>query len=394
MTYLDKQALKEMVVGGAVLGAGGGGTIEAGLISGRRALTHGRPRLGQIGDIPDHSLLLTLSIVGPVKSTNSSALLDWHQMRALKQIRPNLEHSVGGIIPSEIGPQAVTYGWLASAITGIPIIDAPANGRAHPLALMGSLGIHRYQKHMTHMVAVGGKQQSGEYIELSLRARTAKATRMIRDAAAGAGIPLAVVRNPLPAAYVRRHAALGGLLYARRIGRTLLERHASGLRGVLDALTRLMGGCVIGSGRVDAVKLGNRQGFTVGNIVVCRKDGGIITIPVCNEFMMASDGQRVRAVFPDLIAVFAYSTALPLSSSAVKVGQRVAVFVTPRKNLILSSPMSDNSLLKGVESILQISLRKPEAIRPSAVKPARSMPAGVKWVKVIGKQTRGMPERV
>ena len=394
MIYLDEQALKEMVAGGAVLGSGGGGTIEAGLVSGRRALTYGKPRLGQINDIPNHSLLLTLSVVGPVKSKNGGALLDWHQIRALELIRPLLEGIVGGIIPSEVGPQPVTYGWLASAITGIPIIDAPANGRAHPLALMGSLGIHRYPKHMTYMVAVGGKRRSGASIELSLRARTAKATRIIRDATAGAGFPLAVVRNPLPAAYVRCHAALGGLVYARRVGRTLLERRASGLPAVLEALTRLMGGRVLASGRVNGVNLDNRQGFTVGNIVVCRKDGRNITIPVCNEFMMAFDGHRVRAVFPDLIAVFAYSTALPLTSSAVKVGQRIAVFVTPRKNLILGSPMSDNALLKRVESILQISLRNPEATYPSAVKQARSMPAGVKWVKVMGRQARGTPERV
>lgn len=51
-----------------------------------------------------------------------------------------------------------------SAMAGIPVVDAPCNGRAHPLALIGSLGLHRFPKHRTWTAAVGGAHRPDEPI--------------------------------------------------------------------------------------------------------------------------------------------------------------------------------------------------------------------------------------
>jgi len=45
--------------------------------------------------------------------------------------------SISGLISSEVGALGVVNGWVQSAALQIPVIDAPANGRAHPLGLMG-----------------------------------------------------------------------------------------------------------------------------------------------------------------------------------------------------------------------------------------------------------------
>ena len=146
---LDERHLKAMVYGGAVLGAGGGGSIKAGLASGRRALAVGNPQLDELAKLPDDAMVVTLSGVGPVQKSMNRNDIDQHHSRALKLFSQMMKHPISGTIPSEVGPLAVTYGWYESARTGLPLIDAPCNGRAHPLSLMGSLSLHRFPKHLT-----------------------------------------------------------------------------------------------------------------------------------------------------------------------------------------------------------------------------------------------------
>src|SRR5262249_32253343 len=149
--------------------------------------------------------------------------------------------SPAGFISSEVGPQAVTYGWLESVRTGIPCVDAPCNGRAHPLGLMGSLCLHRYPSYRTTAVGVGGNPGTRRRVELIVHANVQQAARILRRAGAQAGISLAVVRNPLPVAYVRKNAAVGALRYATKVGKVLLRTLPAGLSSVLNALKALMG---------------------------------------------------------------------------------------------------------------------------------------------------------
>src|SRR5215467_16083686 len=207
MRILDEQCLQEMVYGGAVLGAGGGGSISAGLVTGHDALTRGDPRLVPLNNLPGDTVVVTLSMVGSVASMVGEKQPVHHDI-ALQCLSSLGRTAVGALIPSEVGPQAVTYGWRESAITGIPIADAPCNGRAHPLGLMGSLGLHRHPQYLTSTVAVGEGGQSVTRINLVLRASAAKASTMVRQAAASSGLSLSVARNPLPASYVAKHAAL------------------------------------------------------------------------------------------------------------------------------------------------------------------------------------------
>ncbi len=64
MELLDERRLRELVYGGAVLGAGGGGSIEAGMAAGSEALALGSPRLVEIDELAPTTLIATLSIVG------------------------------------------------------------------------------------------------------------------------------------------------------------------------------------------------------------------------------------------------------------------------------------------------------------------------------------------
>jgi DUF917 family protein len=355
MELLNERRLLELVYGGAVMGAGGGGSIEAGLAAGREALAQGSPRLAHIEELSPETLIATLSIVGSMAGATADQTPPQHGP-ALHRLVEVEKRSIEAVIPSEVGPQSVTYAWRESALAGTLIVDAPCNGRAHPLGLMGSLGLHRRPSYITSTVAIGGSRSAHSWVELTLRTSATKASSMLRHNAATSGVPLAVARNPLPASYVKRHAAVGGLKYAADVGKIVLNEINHGLPRLLERLSQWLGGKILSEGRVDSASLTETKGFTVGHILIREPDGNESGIAVCNEYLAFQKKGVVLSAFPDLITLFDFDSALPLASPEVKPGKRVAVFGAPRTRLKLASTMKDPALLRPLERLLKISL--------------------------------------
>jgi DUF917 family protein len=366
MELLNERRLLELVYGGAVLGAGGGGSIEAGLAAGREALGHGSPRLAHIEELPRETLIATLSIVGSMAGAMTEQTPPQHGP-ALRRLVEVEKRSIEAVIPSEVGPQSVTYGWRESALAGTLIVDAPCNGRAHPLGLMGSLGLHRRPSYITSTVAIGGSRSAHTSVEVILRASATKASSMVRHNAATSGVPLAVARNPLPASYVKRHAAAGGLKYAADVGKIVLNEINHGLPRLLERLSKWLGGRILSEGRVDSASLTETKGFTVGHIRIQEQDGNESSVSVCNEYLAFQSKGVVLAAFPDLITLFDFDSALPLASPEVKPGKRVAAFGVPRARLKLASTMNDVALLRPLERLLKIPLAGNGMPAPPAV---------------------------
>ena len=124
MEFLDERCLQELVYGGAVLGAGGGGSIEAGLDEGCQALAEGAPRMVRIEELSPKARIATLSVVGSVFRMTGGRPQPQHGA-ALRRLVKLDKRPVAAIVSSEVGPQAVIYGWRESAATSIPIVDAP-----------------------------------------------------------------------------------------------------------------------------------------------------------------------------------------------------------------------------------------------------------------------------
>lgn len=344
---VDAVGLHQLVYGGAVLGGGGGGSLATGLQSARDILAAGVPRVIALSAVPDEAILATLSAVGGAGETAPAR--PTHFAHALSLFAAFTHQAVDGYLASEVGPCAVTHGMRESINTGVPVVDAPANGRAHPLFAMGSLGAHLWPDEITATVAVGGVPGSSRHIEVAVRANVNTAARIVRERANKSGAPLAVVRNALPAAVVRQHAAVGALAFAQRVGGVLLSELDQGPLAVLAGLASYMGGRVLARGRVTAARLAERRGFTLGLIKIKGADGSEVRVPVCNGFMGVLRRGRALAGFPDLVTLFDGVTGLPLALSEVRMNRLIAVFAVPRRRLVLGSSMTDRGLLRPIE---------------------------------------------
>ncbi|MBB6283607.1 DUF917 family protein [Geobacillus subterraneus] len=198
---LNHRTLEAAVLGGAVLGGGGGGWIEEGMRIGRLALEVGQPQLITIDDLQDDDLLVTVSNVG-APAAKDQYVKPVHYLRSLELLIQNLERRVHGIITNENGAGTMINGWFQSAVTGIPVVDAPCNGRAHPTGSMGSMNLSELDDYVSVQAAVGGKGRN--YVEISASGSLDKISSLIRKVSVDAGGTVAVTRNPVRAAYVKK----------------------------------------------------------------------------------------------------------------------------------------------------------------------------------------------
>ena len=91
----------------------------------------------------------------------------------------------------------------------VRMVDAAdlCDGRAHPLGTMGALGLAADPLYQTMQAACGGRSEDGTYIEVFSFGAVAATSQASRMAAGIAGGLATVVRNPVPASYLRSHAA-------------------------------------------------------------------------------------------------------------------------------------------------------------------------------------------
>ena len=106
-----------------------------------------------LDEVNDESVLVTVAMVGAPSATEQYVEPMYH-VQALQLLMTHLDAPVGGLITNENGGAATINGWLQSAVTGLPVVDAPCNGRAHPTSLMGSMGLDGMDGYVSRQVAI------------------------------------------------------------------------------------------------------------------------------------------------------------------------------------------------------------------------------------------------
>lgn len=223
----------------------------------------------------------------------------------------------------------ITIGWLQSAVLGIPLLDAPCNGRAHPTGIMGSMGLHRNKNYESKQTAAGGNPQTGRYLEVAVNGTLDNVAGLIRTSSVQAGGLVAVARNPVFAGYVKQHAAPGAITQCIDLGTVMLAAKAGG-RNVPAATAEFLQGEIVATGTASAVTIETRGGFDVG-LVVMQTAKGKMELTFWNEYMtLEIDGERV-GTFPDLIATIDAGTGRPVNTAEIKAGQDIAILFRERK---------------------------------------------------------------
>lgn len=356
------------VRGGSVFACGGGGWAAHGRELGSMAVTIGRPELVSMDEVPDDAWIATAAAIGAPGGLTDWEMLGMDYVKAVQLVQDALGQPIHGLIIGQNGMSSTLNGWLPAAVLGLKVIDAVGDLRAHPTGDMGSLGLANSPQQMIQS-AVGGKRASNSYIELLVRGATAKVSPILRKASDMSGGFIASCRNPIPASYVRRHAALGGISMALALGEAILAAQGKGGAAVIDAICKQTGGSIIGSGKVvrNTLKYTN-EAFDIGLIEIGSGSGRRV-IHVMNEHMATEDAEGRRiASYPDVITTLD-TDGNPVSAGNVREGMEILIFHIHKSNIPLSSSVIDPSVYPPVEQALGINLSD-YALAGSAKEPA------------------------
>jgi len=354
---IDNIIVESALIGGAILGGGGGGWIEEGKKLASLALEKGFSEILSLDFLDPSSLLLTVSAVG-APSAGPAHLLPEDYVRAVELFLEKSQAEISGLISSEIGGLAIVNGWFQSASLGIPVVDAPADGRAHPLGLMGSMGLHKIKDYISQQ-AVVGRTREGRLVETFLVGSIEETARTTRELAAELSGLVAVARNPVEAGYVRDHGAPGAIRQAISLGKLFKEKRLAGLdsQKIMASILDFLGEGNFFRGKVKKYILCQKEGFDLGLIQI-ESSSGEYELTFWNEYMTLEKGRERLATFPDLIMTFEAETASPLISAAIKEGMEIIVLSVPAQRLILGAGVKDPLLLKKIETTIDREILK------------------------------------
>ncbi|NMA55022.1 MAG: DUF917 family protein [Firmicutes bacterium] len=343
---IDQDMVEAAVVGGAVLGGGGGGSMDWGRELGQLAVRLGTVRLVNIDNINAEDTIVTVSAVG-APAAKQALVQPVGYIRAVELLMEQAPIIADGLITNECGGTATINGWLQSAVLGIPVIDAPCNGRAHPTGAMGSMGLHAWKDYVSYQAAAGGDPEQGRYLELVVQGEIERVATLVRQAAVQAGGLVAVARNPIAAGYVKENGAPGAIRQSIMLGQAMLAVQSKGGLAVIEAAAEALQGQIVEIGQVEEVELVTAAGFDSGRIMI-----NTLELTFWNEYMtLEREGQRL-GTFPDLIATLDKSTGLPLSSADIREQQEVAILYVPRDKLLLGAGMFSAELLAQAEPVV------------------------------------------
>lgn len=348
MIKLTKEDCIQALYGGLLLGGGGGGSIQMGFDAVEEAFRHTDAiSMLDITELNPEDTVVNVSMVGAPSAKDTCCTVD-HWRTVLKNFENASGARIAGFATCENGGVSTSNGWVISALTGIPMVDAPSNGRAHPTGPMGSIGLNLCPDYMTVQAACGGKGE--KYVESVSRGSMTATSHLIRQTAVAAGGLCCVLRNPVTAEYAGKKAAVGAIAQAMAIGKGYMDNKGD-VEGILAFLQNEYDAQVICRGTTCGYTLCMDGGYDVGAVHV-RADGDDYELTYWNEYMtMEKNGQRL-GTFPDLLCTLDAATGYALSSAEVDNDMDVIMLKIPKSRLILGAGMYQKALLQEVEGII------------------------------------------
>jgi uncharacterized protein len=352
---LTARDVEAAVKGGAVFAAGGGGFADHGRMLGTAAVNAGTPELVSMDEVPDEAWIATAAAIGAPAGTTPWQMLGVDYVKAVELAQRELGAPIYGLMIGQNGKSSTLNGWLPSAILGTKVVDAVGDLRAHPTGDMGSIGLASSPDPMIQS-AVGGNRANNSYIELVVRGATARISPILRKAADMSGGFIASCRNPVPAVYVKKHAALGGISIALALGEAILAAEPKGGTAVIDAICKQKKGAIVGQGKVARKSVQyTSEAFDIGTIRL-GQDSNALVLHVMNEYMAVEDaGGKRLASYPDVIATLDPG-GVPVSVGEISDGMELLVLRIAKDVIPLSSSVTDPSVYAVCEKALGINL--------------------------------------
>ena len=339
---ITKDDVKALAIGGTILGGGGGGWPETGLRDGYLALEIGKVELWAPEEAdPDWKVITSAALGAPTEPGDTKPM---HFIKAA-QLLKDVGVEFHGLIAAENGGQNSFGGWVIAAALGLPVVDTPGDGRAHPTALMGSMGLQRTKYDSVKVgVTEGSEVVSWGSLETTGAAIRAQARYM--------KALIAMVRDPVPVSYTLMHGAPGAIKMGIDLGYKYLEVGDDPDKRV-QASSDFLEAELVCKAEIVEKTIEAKGGFDVG-MMTLREGDQEWELSYVNEYMtLEKDGERL-ATFPDLMTTF-NEKGEPVTSAALEKGQTIYLVNAPKEKI----PVGDGNRYREAYKPIEEALGKP-----------------------------------
>ena len=330
ITHIDIEHLEDLTLGAVFLATGGGGDpYVPKLITAEALKTFGPVRLLSPQDVADDDFIVPIGSVG-APTVSLELLPSVHDAaETLIAFEKFTGKKIDAITSFEIGGGNSVIPICAAAAMGLPVIDGDGMGRALPEAQMMSYAIGGVKPTPALAYDYAGNKAT------FATDNTATYERHIRAFSMAAGGMVTVAEHAMTGRELKDTIIPDTVSFSVKLGRLLRENRgqASQLEKPLAQLfeNSIYGACrLIYVGKVVDKTTRIIGGYDIGEAIIEDFTGAQdrLLINVKNEYLLARQGDYVRASVPDLITIVDYETSSPINAERLRYGQRVAVFAT------------------------------------------------------------------
>ena len=334
MREITLDEIEALAVGAWVLGTGGGGSPYLGLLNMRRLYAEGhRVSLMDPDELADDDMVAVVSNMG-APLVGQERLVDSENIgRAVTLMEEYLGRPFRAIMSVEIGGNNGVQPFLAAAVTGKPVVDADAMGRAYPEAQMTSFAVGDLKPWPLSLVDPRGiegivaKVPSWKWME-----------RLSRKMCVEVGSIAATCKAPRSGAEVKRWGILRTTTQAIALGQAIRAAQREH-RDPVEAILAQERGLLLFRGKVADITRRTTEGFLRGTVKLDGLDdwrGHGFDLAFQNEWAVGWLDGEPRVMTPDLICVLDTVSGEAIGTEVLRYGQRVTVVALPAPPVFLS----------------------------------------------------------
>jgi DUF917 family protein len=340
---LNSEQLRDLAVGAAFLGTGGGGNPYVGRLMVQQCLDEGLTvEIIDPKELKDDALVIPTAMMGAPTVLVEKIPSGDEAISSLRRLERHLGRTAHATMPIEIGGINSTIPLVVGARMGLPIVDADGMGRAFPFLEMETFGVYGISG---SPLAISDEYGDGAIINAVDNRQMEWLARAVAIRMGGSAY---IAEYAMSGADVKRTAVPNTMTLAIRIGEVLRKARAEH-RNAFDALlgflpsTLYRYGKLIFSGKMIDVQRETKNGFSIGR---ARIEGvapfsSVMEIEIQNENLVARVDGKVRAIVPDLICIMNTETAEPITSEELRYGQRVTVLAVSVPEIMRSPEALD-----------------------------------------------------
>ncbi|WP_040159201.1 DUF917 domain-containing protein [Mobilicoccus massiliensis] len=312
----------DLARGAAVLGTGGGGDPYIGGLLARQALAeHGPVPTVALADLPDDAFVALVAMMGAptVMVEKLPGLAEVvAPVRAIERLHGR---RVTHVLCAEVGGVNSTIPIAAAAALGLPLLDADGMGRAFPELQMIIPTLYGVTASPLGFADDKGNVGVLETVD------NLWTERIARVACVEMGCSVMISGFAMSGAQAREALVDSSLSTCLRIGAAITQARRDNLDPVARVVDEL-GGRELFGGKVRDVQRATSAGFARGSARI-EGEGRELELLFQNENLVALlDGEPVVTT-PDLIIVLGEDTGEPITTEALRYGQRVRVVAAP-----------------------------------------------------------------